>query len=108
MNFKNFFRHAFIVCIALSVLFFVPAVFAQEQDSSVEINGDIVEYMRETSTVIARGNVVIYHTDSVLTCDRVEFFQDEGIAYAEGNVRQKINNTFTWSAQPGPLLPASA
>ncbi|HOW35766.1 MAG TPA: LPS assembly protein LptD [Candidatus Omnitrophota bacterium] len=59
-----------------------------ESDSAgpVELNGDQMEFVRESNTVIAKGHVVITRGKTKLTCDRVEFSRDSKTAIAEGNV----------------------
>ena len=60
-----------------------PAV----KQNSVELNGDVVEYSIDGSSVTARGNVVIHNAQATLYCDEVQFHQATNIAYARGNVR---------------------
>ncbi|MBF0531550.1 MAG: LPS-assembly protein LptD [Candidatus Omnitrophica bacterium] len=55
--------------------------------SSVELNGDTVEYSVDGSLITAKGNVKIIYQDSTLTCDMVTFEQKTKNAHAKGHVR---------------------
>ena len=55
--------------------------------TSVELNGDTIEYSMDGNKVTAEGNVVIFYKDVTLTCDHLEFSRDTSIAHAKGNVR---------------------
>jgi len=81
----------FILTIVSSIFFSqTSAVFAQQEPnetSSVELNGDVIEYSVDGNIVTATGNVIIKNKDVILECDKLEFFRDEQLAYAEGNVR---------------------
>ena len=59
----------------------------KEAPSTVELNGDTVEYSMDGNKVTAQGNVVVISKDMNLTCDRIEFSRDTNLAYATGNVR---------------------
>ncbi|MBF0121968.1 MAG: LPS-assembly protein LptD [Candidatus Omnitrophica bacterium] len=52
----------------------------------VQLNGDNVEYMAEEGKFIASGNVVLKQNNSMLLCDRLEFFRDKQEAHANGQV----------------------
>jgi len=81
----------FILTIVSSIFFLqTSAVFAQQEPneaSSLELNGDVIEYSVDGNIVTATGNVIIKNKDVILECDKLEFFRDEQLAYAEGNVR---------------------
>lgn len=66
-------------------------VYAQSEkpSTSVELNGDTVEYSLDGNRVTAKGNVVVKYQDSVLTCDQIEFLRDTSTGYATGHVRLK-------------------
>lgn len=64
----------------------VTSVCAQQQDSVV-VNGDEVEYFTEEKKVVGEGNVVINYKDMKLTCDRIEVFTETKDAVASGRVR---------------------
>ncbi len=67
----------------------IKAEEEQGPKTSVELNGDVIEYSVEGNKMIASGNVIIVHKGTTLTCDKVEFFQDSQMANAFGNVRLK-------------------
>ena len=84
--------------------------------TSVELNGDIIEYSMDGNKVTAQGNVVIFYNDVTLTCDRVEFSRNTGTAHAKGNVRlikggeSEISGeemTFNFEKMTGDFAPAS-
>ncbi len=84
--------------------------------TSVELNGDTIEYSVDGNRVIAAGNVMILYKDVTLTCDRVEFARDTGTAHAQGNVRlikgggSEISGgemTFNFEKMTGDFAPAS-
>ncbi len=60
--------------------------YAQQELSSVEINGDQMEYSVEENKVIASGNVTVSRGDVLLTADRIEYDRDSQEAEAMGNV----------------------
>ncbi len=61
-------------------------VWAQQEISAVEINGDQVEYMVKENKVVATGNVVVSKADVRLLADRIEFYRGSQDAVAIGNV----------------------
>lgn len=102
-NFNFYFRQRqsillAVLTVSLALACSVRVCFAQlempdlsksdlETDSGpVELNGDEMEFVRESNTVIAKGHVVITRGKTKLTCDRVEFSRDTKTAVAEGNV----------------------
>src|SRR3989338_1137822 len=54
--------------------------------SSVEINGDKVEFLTDQNKVVADGNVVISQNNVKLLADHVEFDRGTNIAIAQGHV----------------------
>jgi len=83
---KKIFHLLFAICFLLSQ---TGLVLAQNSNGSVELNGDTVEYSVDGNLVIARGNVVIIHGETIMECDYLEFSRDTHLAKAEGNVRLK-------------------
>ena len=84
--------------------------------TSVELNGDTIEYSMNGNKVTAEGNVVIFYKDVTLTCDYLEFSRDTSIAHAKGNVRllkggeSEISGgemTFNFATMNGDFAPAS-
>ncbi len=75
----------YVVLLVIFILVRSLNSFAQSEDA-VELNGDQIEFMRETNKVIAKGNVVIIKGNVKLTCDKVEFAKDTSLASAEGHV----------------------
>ena len=84
--------------------------------TSVELNGDIIEYSMDGNKVTAQGNVIIFYNDVTLACDRVEFSRNTGTAHAKGNVRlvkggeSEISGeemTFNFEKMAGDFTPAS-
>ncbi|MBI3618201.1 MAG: hypothetical protein HY210_08315 [Candidatus Omnitrophica bacterium] len=84
--------------------------------TSVELNGDTIEYSMNGNKVTAEGNVVIFYKDVTLTCDHLEFSRDTSIAHAKGNVRllkggeSEISGeemTFNFATMNGDFAPAS-
>ena len=84
--------------------------------TSVELNGDTIEYSMDGNKVTAEGNVVIFYKDVTLTCDHLEFSRDTSIAHAKGNVRllkggeSEISGeemTFNFATMNGDFAPAS-
>ena len=71
---------------------FTPFLLADAPKTSVELNGDTVEYSMDGNKITAQGNVVIIHKQATLTCDKVEFHQASQTARAEGNVRLKTES----------------
>ncbi len=61
-------------------------VYAQQEPTSVEVNGDNVEFSIAENKVVAEGHVRIVRQDTTLTCDRLEYYRDSKIAVAEGHV----------------------
>ncbi|HSV43340.1 MAG TPA: LPS assembly protein LptD, partial [Candidatus Bathyarchaeia archaeon] len=61
-------------------------VFAQQEVSPVEVNGDTVEFDIIRRRVIAQGNVSVTRGETVLRADWVEFYKDTEIANARGHV----------------------
>ncbi len=80
-----FFLHLFLF--AGSQIIFTGTARSQAPQTSVELNGDEVEYSVDGNTISARGNVVIYYKGAALYSDEVEFDQNTQIARANGNVR---------------------
>lgn len=84
--------------------------------TSVELNGDTIEYSMNGNKVTAQGNVVIFYKDVTLTCDYLEFSRDTSIAHAKGNVRllkggeSEISGeemTFNFATMNGDFAPAT-
>ncbi len=84
--------------------------------TSVELNGDTIEYSMDGNKITAQGNVVILYKDVTLTCDRVEFSRDSSTAHAKGNVRlikggdSEISGeemTFNFVTMNGDFAPAA-
>jgi len=63
-----------------------------DEDGSVELNGDIVEYSADRNIVIIKGNVIIIRGGMTLYADYVEFSRDTSTAKGEGNVRLVTKN----------------
>jgi len=85
-----FFRlsYGIIFSTAFVCVYFASAqAQSQNASASVELNGDTIEYVMEGNKVIADGNVEVIKEAMTLTCDRVEFSKDTGVAYATGHVR---------------------
>ena len=61
-------------------------IFKNEAPSSVELNGDQIEFMKEGNKMVATGNVVMIKGNTRLTCDHVDFSRDTGLAHAKGHV----------------------
>ena len=98
----------------------VPAAVEPGTDAgpttSVELNGDTIEYSMNGNKVTAEGNVVIFYKDVTLTCDYLEFSRDTSIAHAKGNVRllkgggSEISGeemTFNFATMNGTFAPAA-
>ncbi len=84
--------------------------------TSVELNGDIIEYSMDGNKITAQGNVVILYEDVTLTCDQVEFSRATSTAHARGNVRllkggeSEISGeemTFNFEKMTGDFAPAA-
>lgn len=77
-----------------------PPVSAQtpqgRNGGQVELNGDVVEYNRETNRVIVEGDVVIKYRGTTLTCARAEYDQNTQTAVATGNVRLLTDRGEVW------------
>ncbi len=101
----------------------VPAIEVKPEETrpgagpttSVELNGDTIEYSMDGNKVVAEGNVVILYKDVTLTCNRVEFSRSTSIAHAKGNVRliksgeSEISGeemTFNFQKMTGDFAPA--
>jgi len=84
----------FICVFALCALFWGGQAFAQEKEeteeteqaSSVEMNGDRLEFSMKENKAIASGNVSIKKDNVTLLCDELEYFKDSKLAIAKGNV----------------------
>ena len=88
LSFLKIFFILFCVLAQMACVSTLPG-FAQEavQRGPVELNGDQVEYSVDGNQVIAKGNVVVTHSQAVLYCDEVELSRDTNIAHARGHVR---------------------
>ena len=60
--------------------------FKLDSDAPITVNGDKIEYSKDTNVVIVEGNVVVTKGESVLTCDRATVNTLTNDAHAEGNV----------------------
>ncbi|MFH1504625.1 MAG: LptA/OstA family protein [Candidatus Omnitrophota bacterium] len=87
---KNFFsvmmKHIFLLCLLIAPF----AAFSQESKEDVipvVIDGDQISYGQEEGKAFAKGNVVMKSGDSELYCDSVEYDTDKNIAHAKGNVK---------------------
>ena len=58
----------------------------EEGPSSVELNGDQIEFIQTGNKMVADGHVVVVKEDTRLTCDHVEFSRQDKIAHARGHV----------------------
>ncbi len=74
--------------------------------SSVEMNGDQVEFSMQDNKVYIRGNVVVKRGDgTTLTCDSLEYSRDTKMAVARGHViittpsGTMRGDTFTFNAE---------
>ena len=102
----------------------VPSGEAQPEEAkpgagpatSVELNGDTIEYSMDGNKITAQGSVVILYKDVALTCDQVEFFRDVSTAHAKGNVRlikggyseiSREEMTFNFEKMTGDFAPAA-
>jgi lipopolysaccharide assembly outer membrane protein LptD (OstA) len=68
------------------LLFFSLKIFAQEKVIPVIIDGDQVSYSQDEQKVLAKGNVIIKHEDTVIRCDQASYEVEANKAYLEGNV----------------------
>jgi LPS-assembly protein len=57
-----------------------------EPGQSIIVDGDKVEYFEEEGMIVAEGNVSITYGDVILTCDRIEVNTKSRRALCEGNV----------------------
>src|SRR3989338_3705230 len=64
----------------------------QDSDVPIVVNGDKIEYSKDTNVVIVEGNVVVTKGESVLTCDKATVNTLTNDAHAEGNVILKDKN----------------
>ncbi len=63
----------------------------------VELNGDTMEYKADEGKFIASGHVVLKQGDSVLTCERAEFFREKGEAHVYDHVVLKSSKGTVWA-----------
>lgn len=116
MNFWQ--RKIFLIFTAVSLSFFILSniSLAQAKDSSagetVELNADTVEYSVNGNKVTAQGNVIVIHKGDTLTCDKIDFYRDSKIGYAQGHVRLETSKgaiikgdqmTFDFNTMKGDL-----
>lgn len=64
----------------------------QDSDAPLVVNGDKIEYSKDTNLVIIEGRVVVVEGESVLTCDKATVNTATNDAHAEGNVILKDKN----------------
>lgn len=57
-----------------------------DSDAPITVNGDKIEYSKDTTVVVVEGNVVVTKGESVLTCDKATVNTSTNDAHAEGNV----------------------
>src|SRR3989339_1177174 len=60
--------------------------FKLDSDAPITVNGDKIEYSKDTNVVVVEGNVVVTKGESVMTCDRATVNTLTNDAHAEGNV----------------------
>ena len=108
-------KHRYVVIFLSCLLgFFLSGkAMAQMPDGgSVEVNGDVVEYSRQSEDVVAKGNVEVIYQDTTIYCDEVRFSRKTNIAYAKGNVllkspRGEVSGdqiTFNYNTMQGEFL----
>lgn len=77
----------FLVGLIAQVIFLFPQTAKGAQNNTVELNGDVLNYSVDGSTITAEGNVVVFRDQTTLSCDSVEFSQESNVARATGNVK---------------------
>ena len=73
----------------------IPAItdsLKQDSNAPIMVNGDKIEYSKDTNVVVVEGNVVVTKGDSVHTCDKAPDNTSTNDAHAEGKVILKDKN----------------
>ncbi|MEZ5742581.1 MAG: LPS assembly protein LptD [Sphingomonadaceae bacterium] len=111
-------RHLLHAVAGALVAFATPeAALAQESDSALEerqeiaFEADGIEYLEDSETVIARGNVVLRREGESVRADTVSWNRETGLIVASGDVRlvdEDGNQVFTEQVELTDKLKAGA
>ena len=91
-----------------------PFLYAEESASSIEVNGDQVEYFPKEKKVVGVGNISVDYGNIRLTSDKIIVYTDTKDAEAEGEVILKSPTTeirgekisYNFETEKGEILKA--
>lgn len=63
-----------------------PSAIAAQDEGSIQVHGDSVEYFHDQAKVVGTGHVRIDYEDTLLTADKVTVYMATKVAMAEGHV----------------------